>query len=141
MIFILAKIAVLSMIFSLLIFMITFGILGPVSGKYFDAQFKKKHHPVPYVFAVGFSRRCHRAKMYTFFLLCNGNPFINHTNWFSKERIQRYNDIWGVVNYRKLARKRDWVLAILHHTAFLMGLISIFLVIILGALMKHYGLD
>jgi hypothetical protein len=109
----------ISIAFYLTIILLPIGLIslwsaGQVSGKYYDDQLKKLNQELPFVIIFGFSDRSARAGCYLLLILTNNNPFIrNNYLWYPLSFIRHYQLTFGDVDYRGLARKRDWVMAII----------------------------
>jgi hypothetical protein len=94
--------------------MISLWISGMVSGKYYDAKTKEFNKPLLFVVPVGCTDRCARAGCYLLYILCNGSPLMKiYAKCGRKNYVDGYYDYFGRIDYRALARKRDWVMAIL----------------------------
>ena len=107
-------IALNSMLIFLPIGLISLWFSGIVSGKYYDAKTKELDKPLLIVPAIGCTDRCARATCYLLYILCNGNPLMKiYTKCGRKNYADGYYDYFGRIDYRALARKRDWVMAIL----------------------------
>ena len=113
----------MAMIF-LFITLILLWSIGAISGRYFDAKLKERGQDLPIVARIGCSGASARAGCYLLLVLSNGNPFVNYgyRGW-SASFIRNYNRNFGDTDYRALARKRDWVTAVLFW-----GSASIFLI-------------
>lgn len=83
-------------------------IASKYSGKYFDNEFIKQRKSVPLVFYFMGSAKYSRTHMYLASLLFGKPPFLKH--YSKKCQDRHYNNIGGV-DYRKVARKSDWVWA------------------------------
>jgi hypothetical protein len=95
------------------IFLFSMWIAGMISGGYYDQKLQEHGMAKPIVIPVGCSRKCARAIAYLFLIITNGNPFIRTTwKWYPKSFADNYKKLFGDIDYRRLARKRDWVLAI-----------------------------
>ena len=80
---------------------------------------------MPIVARIGCSGASARASCYLLLVLTNGNPFINYGyKWYPASLIRNYQTNFGTIDYRSLARKKDWVMAILFWGSALAFLIS-----------------
>jgi hypothetical protein len=133
------NIMILLIIFSAIIgaftAMIVLWIIGPISGAYFDAALTKKHISFPYVYSPFHSRRCMRGSIYFLLMITNGNLHKTFCKWWPKV-IKPQKNTFMDFNYRAIARKRDWLLAIIFWSAMLISFISTIAGCILGALGK-----
>ena len=119
------NISFICMFICLPIALISLWFSGMVSGKYYDAKTKELNKPLLFVVAVGCTDRCARATCYLLYILCNGNPLMKiYAKCGKKNYADGYYDYFGRIDYRGLARKRDWVMAILFWGFDLMFLIS-----------------
>ena len=123
------------MIFFLLIFWLSLWSAGSISGVYFDNKTRELGKPLLIVFVVGCSDRCARAGCYLLYILCNGNPILKlYFICGRKAYVEDYYECFGRINYRKLARKRDWVMAILLWGSIMICLTSVIILCIASAL-------
>lgn len=115
-----------TMMFSLLVILVALWLSGAISGAYFDKKLQDQGLPQLVVFAAGFSSRCVRASIYLLLILLNGNPCIRHKlRWYPKFLVKRYCRVFGATDFRALARKRDWVLAIIIFGGYILLFITI----------------
>lgn len=113
-----------SMVFLLIALLLLWSI-GAISGRYFDERLREKGKKLPIVPRIGCSGPSARAGCYLLLVLTNGNPFINHEcKWYPAFSIRNYQINFGDIDYRAIARKRDWVMAILFWGSALIFLIS-----------------
>jgi hypothetical protein len=122
-------------IFTFFTLLIILWIIGPVSGTYFDAALTKKHCFLPYFYSPFHSRRCMRGGFYLLLLLTDGNPYKSFCKWWPK-LFKAQKNTYIDFNYRAIARKRDWLLAIIYGGALLLFFLSAILMCIFGALEK-----
>jgi hypothetical protein len=130
-----AIISLCSCLIAMMIALISLWFSGMVSGKYYDAKTKELNRPLLFAVAVGFTDRCARAGCYLLYILCNGDPLMKiYAKCGRKNYVDGYYDYFGRIDYRALARKRDWVMAILLWGSFSVFLTSIIILCIYSAL-------
>jgi hypothetical protein len=121
----LQNISIYVFLISLILGLLSLWSMGKVSGKYYDACIIKLGQRLPIVIRVGCSGASARAGCYLLLVLLNGNPLVrNQSKWYPELFIKSYRINFGDVGYRKLARKRDWVMAILFWGSALCFLLS-----------------
>lgn len=135
---------VLALLSSVILFvfsyLVSIWISGAITGKYYDHITKDMGWPLLIVPGICCSRRCMRANCYLLYILCNGNPLFKlYIKFGNKAWVDSYYKYFGNINYRALARKRDWVLAYIMWGSFLAFLASMLMVCVLAAYLRYYG--
>ena len=98
----------------LLIGSVSMCFIGSVTGKYYDAKLKKHGQRLPNIPNMLGTRLCGRARLYLLLILLNNTPRLGKQyKWWPKSRIMTFQVIFGDIDYRALARKRDWLMAVL----------------------------
>jgi hypothetical protein len=111
---IVAYIALDVMLIFLLVELLSAGFVGIVSGKYYDEQLKRLGKSLPIVVRVACTKRCARAIAYLLMVLLRLNLLRDKIKSpFWKKQLIGFEFNFGNIDYRELARKRDWVMAIL----------------------------
>ena len=89
---------------------LSYCLIVRISGNYFDKEFHKLGVEPPFIVGVFRSEKQVRASLYMFFILFNLSAFIN--KHFSEKRLAKMGKRrLSILDYRALARKRDWVMA------------------------------
>lgn len=110
----LQNISIYVFLISLILGLLSLWSMGKVSGYYFDERLRKLGQSLPIVARVCCSGASARAGCYLLLVLSNGNPFVNYGyRWWSASFIKNYHRNFGDADYRAMARKRDWVMAVL----------------------------
>jgi hypothetical protein len=105
--------------------------IGAISGRYFDARLKEKKQRLPIVIRVGTSGPAARATCYYACILMDSM----RSGCVPKKIKNNYLNNFGKTDYRALARKRDWVMAILFWGSTLGFLVSGIIMCITSAML------
>ena len=112
-----------------LILFVSMCLIGTVTGNYYDKHIKQLKKPLPRLIAVGCTRKSTRASGYLFMILTRWNFLSDRVNNpFLKNQCIGYKLTFYDIDYRALARKRDWLMAILFFGS---GVLFIFFLILM----------
>ena len=131
---IIINISFICMLICLPINLISLWSCGIVSGKHFDSKLKELDQNLPLIMIASCSDRSARAICYLFLILSNGNPFIRKNYRWYYRFIKPYLISFGIINYRALARKRDWMMAILYWGSLVIFIVSLVIGCVTSAL-------
>jgi hypothetical protein len=121
-------------------YLISIWISGSITGKYYDNKTKELGWPLLIVPAICCSRRCMRASCYLLYILCNGNPLFRlYIKFGNKAWVDNYYNHFGKIDYRALARRRDWVLASILWGSCLAFLVFTLIACLLAAYLRFTG--
>lgn len=118
-----------TMLFFLVVYLVLFWSIGRISGRYFDDKLKNQKQKLPFVIRVATSRPAARATCYYACIL--GNSM--RSKYIPKKIRHNYLNNFGSIDYRSLARKRDWILAIVFWGCGLGVLISAIIICVISA--------
>jgi hypothetical protein len=119
------------MVFFLIVYLILFWTIGVISGRYFDAKLISEKQKLPIVIRIATSRSAARATCYYACILMDSMK----SKYMPKRMKRNYINNFGKTDYRALARKRDWVMAILFWGSALGFLITATTVCVISAML------